>query len=450
MLVRLPNPRVRRSTELLAILGVLALALVSSCSSPTGPTPPPVTAPTAAHATADHRRAVDDFVSRQCHAHGRDEPGQRDVCRANDHRGRPAGAGDAAPGSPDRHSRPAPRRCSARRPTRPRPRCRVSSRSPSTSPRRASRGRDSSRSVTASPPARLRPRPASRASGAPNYRLIIVPTASYPTQLLSMLRARYTDQASALSMVNSGAPGEWAQDGAQRLPGVLIAQRPEAVLLLEGYNDLGASGTTGINSAWTAIDRMAKEIRNRGARVFLSTLPPPRPNGAKSIPASQVIALNDRIRQTAAGEGAVLVDAYAATLRRRPALRRRRRLAPHGSRLPEAGRAVLQRHPHRSRSALGSRGMSGARGPRHPVDADFRRSRRRQPSLAHARRRRDRRAARPERRRQDDDAADAGRADPAVARRGRPAGTSAHRRRPPTRFASTSACSPKRPASGIG
>ncbi len=42
-------------------------------------------------------------------------------------------------------------------------------------------------------------------------------------------------------MVNSGAPGEWAQDGAQRLPGViLIAQRPEAVLLLEGSNDLGA------------------------------------------------------------------------------------------------------------------------------------------------------------------------------------------------------------------
>jgi lysophospholipase L1-like esterase len=147
-------------------------------------------------------------------------------------------------------------------------------------------------------------------SAGQNYKLIIVPSASYPSQLLQMLRARYTDQTSQLQVVNSGAPGEWAQDGAQRLPGVMSSVRPEAVLLLEGYNDLGASGTTGINAAWNAIDRMAKEIRGRGARVFLSTLPPPGPLGAKSIPASQVIAL--RIRTTAAGEGAVLVDAYAA------------------------------------------------------------------------------------------------------------------------------------------
>ena len=145
-----------------------------------------------------------------------------------------------------------------------------------------------------------------------HFKLIIVPSASYPTQLLQMLRARYTDQLPQLQVTNSGLSGEWAQDGALRLPGVMSNVRPEAVLLLEGYNDLGATGTTGINAAWAAIDRMAKEIRGRGARVFLSTLPPPGPFGAKGIPASQIIALNDRIRTTAAGEGAVLIDAYAA------------------------------------------------------------------------------------------------------------------------------------------
>ena len=65
-----------------------------------------------------------------------------------------------------------------------------------------------------------------------NYKFIIVPSASYPSQLLQMLRARYTDQTSQLQVVNSGVPGEWAQDGALRLPGVMSSVRPEAVLLL--------------------------------------------------------------------------------------------------------------------------------------------------------------------------------------------------------------------------
>jgi lysophospholipase L1-like esterase len=143
--------------------------------------------------------------------------------------------------------------------------------------------------------------------GQPNYTLIVVPAASYPTQLLSLLRARYTAQASTTEIINSSVPGEWAQDGVKRLPGVMANLRPEVVLLLEGYNDLGAASS--VSAAWAAIDTMAKEIRNRGARAFLATLPPPG-LGAKALPVSQVMALNDRIRTTARGEGAVLVDVY--------------------------------------------------------------------------------------------------------------------------------------------
>jgi lysophospholipase L1-like esterase len=57
---------------------------------------------------------------------------------------------------------------------------------------------------------------------------------------------------------------------------------------------------------------MAKEGRNRGARVFLAMLPPSRPSGPRAVPAPTVMALNDRIRTLAAGEGAVLVDLHTA------------------------------------------------------------------------------------------------------------------------------------------
>lgn len=146
----------------------------------------------------------------------------------------------------------------------------------------------------------------------PNLRLVIVPSASYPTQLLTQLRARYTAQLSQLQVMNSGSPGEWAEDGAVRLPGVLASARPEVVLLLEGSNDIGALGTPGIQRASRAIDTMAREVRNRGARLFLATVPPTRPTGTNTIPLSSIQSLNAMIRTTARGENAVLVDVYQA------------------------------------------------------------------------------------------------------------------------------------------
>jgi lysophospholipase L1-like esterase len=148
--------------------------------------------------------------------------------------------------------------------------------------------------------------------GTPNVRLVVIPAASYPTQLLSQLRARYTGQTTALQVTNAGAPGEWAEDGAIRLPGVMSNLRPEAVLLMEGSNELAALGVPGVMRAWRAIDLMAKEIRGRGARAFLATVPPSRATGIRAIPNSRIDSLNALIRTTARGEGAVLVDVYAA------------------------------------------------------------------------------------------------------------------------------------------
>jgi lysophospholipase L1-like esterase len=147
--------------------------------------------------------------------------------------------------------------------------------------------------------------------GSPYLRLVVVPAASYPTQLLTQLRGRYTGQTTQLQVANSGNAAEWAEDGAKRLPGVLANARPEAVLLLEGINDISALGTPGVQRAWLAIDTMAKEVRNRGGRLFLATLPPTR-SGSKSVPLTLVQSLNSLIRTTARGENAVLVDLYEA------------------------------------------------------------------------------------------------------------------------------------------
>ena len=149
--------------------------------------------------------------------------------------------------------------------------------------------------------------------GASNHRLIVIPAASYPTQLLARLRARYTAQTAVLEVVNAGRPGEWAEDGARRLPGVMSTVRPEAVLLLEGLNELAAlGGMSGVQRAIAALDTMAKEARNRGARVFIATLPPTRTTGPRALPASVILSLNLQIRAMARGEGAVLVDLHEA------------------------------------------------------------------------------------------------------------------------------------------
>jgi lysophospholipase L1-like esterase len=94
---------------------------------------------------------------------------------------------------------------------------------------------------------------------------------------------------------------------------VLSVVRPEAVLLLEGLNELSALGDmSGVQRANLAIDTMAKEVRNRGARLFLATLPPTRTTGPRAVPASLILSLNAQIRATARGEGAVLVDLHQA------------------------------------------------------------------------------------------------------------------------------------------
>jgi lysophospholipase L1-like esterase len=146
------------------------------------------------------------------------------------------------------------------------------------------------------------------ALNAPQYRQVLVPSAAYPTVLEGMIAGRYIAQQAFV--VNEGRSGESAGDAEPRLLQALLTDRPDAVLLLMGYNDLGSS--TRRLRAVATMERMAKDVRGYGARLFLATLTPGIPGRLRSIEPSAILAYNDEIRTLAIGEGAVLVDLYGA------------------------------------------------------------------------------------------------------------------------------------------
>jgi lysophospholipase L1-like esterase len=136
---------------------------------------------------------------------------------------------------------------------------------------------------------------------------------SYPTVLSQLLSARYTDQ--TITVFNRGLVGEQASRALSRFIATFTADAPDVVVLQEGYNDYRAAetGAIGIASAVAGITELAGEARRRGARVFICTLAPGRP-GRVEIPRSALEVINDRLRQVARGEGAVLVDLFSALL----------------------------------------------------------------------------------------------------------------------------------------
>jgi lysophospholipase L1-like esterase len=146
-------------------------------------------------------------------------------------------------------------------------------------------------------------------AGTPPYLLRESPNDSYPSVLRQLLSARYTTQ--TLTIINGGKGGERAVDGVGRASGLIDAERPDVVLLLDGYNDLGV-GEAGIAPGIAAVNDIVKTARFRGARVFLATLTPPNVNATRGLSNSLITAFNDRLRAMARGENAVLVDLYEA------------------------------------------------------------------------------------------------------------------------------------------
>jgi lysophospholipase L1-like esterase len=145
-----------------------------------------------------------------------------------------------------------------------------------------------------------------------NTPMVVVPSASFPAQLLDMLRSHYVRQGSEFTVTNAGQPGELIADGLPRLSQLLANSQTQVLLLLHGHNDLLNFGAGAVSPASARLNELAMEGRRRGARVFIGLLPPPIAGRQRSVPDSVVRDFNDRLRTIAAGEGAVVVDLYSA------------------------------------------------------------------------------------------------------------------------------------------
>jgi lysophospholipase L1-like esterase len=155
------------------------------------------------------------------------------------------------------------------------------------------------------------PLPTSLDAG-PFHALVVVPSASYPSQLQPTLQARYATQGAQIAVVNEGRSGESAVSGVPRLGQLLANGNHQVLLLLHGYNDLLGSGAAAIPRVSRALDDMARDGRARGLQVYIADMTPPIPGRQRSIPDSVIRAMNNEVRLIAIGEGAVLVDLYTA------------------------------------------------------------------------------------------------------------------------------------------
>jgi lysophospholipase L1-like esterase len=152
------------------------------------------------------------------------------------------------------------------------------------------------------------------------------PPNSYPTKLQLLLDTTYPGQ--GMTVVNRGTGGERVEKTRDLLPGYLATDRPQAVLLLAGYNNLtnpcfpGLADTIPCEAAGDDVVfgvrdcvREAKESPVGVKYIFVSTLTPSgpvAPNAAKDLRIARetILEANRRIREMVAAERVTLVDTY--------------------------------------------------------------------------------------------------------------------------------------------
>jgi lysophospholipase L1-like esterase len=130
--------------------------------------------------------------------------------------------------------------------------------------------------------------------------------------LAKQLQATYKAQEDFITVANYGLGGERAAVARDRFSAALGVVRPDAVLLMEGSNDIPLGEDGAASTAAREIRTMAADARSRGIRVFIGTIPPARPGGFRAIRQVLLDDYNARVRDVARTEGAVLVDIYGA------------------------------------------------------------------------------------------------------------------------------------------
>jgi lysophospholipase L1-like esterase len=157
-------------------------------------------------------------------------------------------------------------------------------------------------------------------NGLPLVPAFIDPPNSYPTKLLALLSATFPGQ--GITMMNRGVSGQLVYETEAVIRDRLPRDRPDAVLLLTGYNDLDpcTGGQANSNACGAATEKVATGVRDCIRRVkestagvkfiFVSTLTPPGPVGGKARDRNAILETNRKIRLNVAAERATLVDSY--------------------------------------------------------------------------------------------------------------------------------------------
>jgi len=138
---------------------------------------------------------------------------------------------------------------------------------------------------------------------------IVVPGASYPTQLHAMLDARYPSQASAISVTNAGVGGENTFRAVLRFEDELAANAPDAVIIMHGINNLVADRGDVLT---ILIRSMVQSAKDRGVTVFVGSMVPTLPDRLRSQSVTLVEDYNARLKQMSVEEGVTFVDLYNA------------------------------------------------------------------------------------------------------------------------------------------
>ena len=171
-------------------------------------------------------------------------------------------------------------------------------------------------------------------------RTFIDPVHAYPAVLQGRLMASFPPESPTVD--NKGLGGEFATDGVSRLIKELDAQRPDALLLLEGYNDLLNYGGAAVDTVVSALRTDVRNARARGVRyVIVSTLTPPRKATGprdRAIDPRAIQDTNAKLIAMVAAENALLANAYDAFVGRESEL-----VGDDGLHLTAAGNEVLAR-----------------------------------------------------------------------------------------------------------
>ncbi|MCC6987869.1 MAG: hypothetical protein IT181_02650 [Acidobacteria bacterium] len=142
-----------------------------------------------------------------------------------------------------------------------------------------------------------------------------LPGTEYPVQFDNQLESAFPSQ--NFTVTNEGVPGEWALQAISsgRFAQRMAAQRPQALLLLEGINDMnnaqGTSATVGY------LQQMVEIARLYNTTVFIGTMIQTCVSDNNGIirqnSADRIVGFNNAVKAMAAGrQNVYVVDLYTA------------------------------------------------------------------------------------------------------------------------------------------